>query len=44
MQLGGPDEPEDEEPGPYDSETHIRVLELQESIDKEDSQLNVFKN
>ena len=30
MQLGGPDEPEEEESGPYDSETHIRVLELQD--------------
>ena len=28
--MGGPDEPEDEGPGPYDSETHIRVLELQD--------------
>lgn len=30
MQLGGPDEPEEEGPGPYESETHIRVLDLQD--------------
>ena len=30
MQLGGPDESEEEGPGPYESETHIRVLDLQD--------------
>ncbi len=30
MQIGGPDESEEEGPGPYESETHIRVLDLQD--------------
>jgi putative nucleotide binding protein len=30
MQLGGPDESEEEGPGPYESETHIRILGLQD--------------
>ena len=30
MQLGGPDESEEEGPGPYESVTHIRVLDLQD--------------
>ena len=30
MQLGGPDESDEDDPSPYESETHIRVLEMQD--------------
>jgi len=30
MQFGGPDESDEEDPSPYESETHIRVLDMQD--------------